>query len=125
MLLVAAACAGDGDLEEAELRVRLVTRDELIGGNVDDDACEWGSLRYELTDADRDEVVDRGALDGGGTILGLTPYECAAAATITAPAVDAYELTVSGESVRQVTWSVTETFARDELESGVDVMVPS
>lgn len=109
-----------------EVDIQLNTSNGLIGQNIDDESCDWNDVRYEVSDANADEILDIGDLPTEGDVLGLMPnYECRLEATIVLPAVDFYEVTLSGVGDLGDQWEVTQTFEQDDLEAGlVATVVP-
>src|SRR5262245_34499014 len=71
---------------QTELALRLVTTNGLVGGNVDDVTCDWGTVRYEVVDRNEGDVLAVGDIGPDGLVAGVMPnYECHLDAAIPVP----------------------------------------
>lgn len=130
-----AACGSGGDevastttaaptTTEADIQatVTLTTHDGLIGGNVDDVSCTWGTVRFEIRDPNASEVLGVGDQAVNGNVISGPPnYECQASIDLHVPPVDFYEVTVSGSDELGVDWSASGTFSQTEMVGGVEL----
>lgn len=106
------------------LHLRLTTTDGLVAQNADDVRCDWGDVRYEISDRNADEVIDVGDINPAGVVGGLMPnYECNLETSIELPAVDFYELHLTGAPLIGEQWEFADTFDRSEVETGITVTV--